>query len=95
MLKTNPKISAFIFCLFLLVSLSQGTKSAEHAPDTVYLNGRIYTVDEERRWVEALAVTGREISALGSNAIVAALAGPRTRTIDLAGQMFWNDFAAL
>lgn len=55
--------------------------------DTVFVNGRIYTVDGERSWVSALAVRQGKIIALGDDATVAAYAGEHTETIDLAGRM--------
>lgn len=56
-------------------------------PEAVYLNGRIYTVDAQRPWVEALAVRDGRIAAVGSTAEVAALAGPATAVVDLEGRM--------
>jgi predicted amidohydrolase YtcJ len=47
--------------------------------------GRVYTVDPERPWTEALAVAGDRFLAVGSTAEVRRLATPRPRTIDLGG----------
>ena len=56
-------------------------------PDSLFTNGRVYTVDEEHRWVEAIAVTGNTITAVGTDATLAELAGPLTRVVDLGGRM--------
>jgi len=59
---------------------------AQNAPNTVFLNGNILTVDAGFSVVEALAITGNEISALGTAAEIRALAGTGTRVIDLEGK---------
>ena len=60
--------------------------------DLVLTGGRVHTVD--RRWprVEAVAVTGERISAVGSAADVSAAIGPRTRVIDLGGRLLLPGF---
>jgi predicted amidohydrolase YtcJ len=59
---------------------------AESTPDLVLLNGRIFTSESTRPYVEALAVRGERIVAGGDSATIKSLAGPRTRQIDLAGR---------
>ena len=53
--------------------------------DLVFVGGRVVTVDAEFSVVEALAVTGSVISAVGTREDVAALIGPGTRVVDLEG----------
>jgi predicted amidohydrolase YtcJ len=55
-------------------------------PDTIFINGKILTVDENFSIVEAVAVDGERILAVGSNDEIAALAGADTRRIDLDGR---------
>jgi predicted amidohydrolase YtcJ len=55
-------------------------------PDTLLLHGRIHTVDARGRIVQALAISDGKITALGTDAEIAKLAGPRTRIIDLKGR---------
>ena len=55
------------------------------APDAIFMNARVYTVDERRPWAEAFAVTGRRFSFVGDDAGARALAGPDTLVVDLAG----------
>ena len=72
--------------VLLAVALSAVlTAQQPTTPDLILLNGRIYTVDTARPWAEALAVSGTRISAVGSTSDIKALAGPRTRIIDLKG----------
>ncbi len=54
--------------------------------DTVLLNGHIYTANTGRRWVEAVAITGDKIDAVGSNAEIAPHRSANTKVIDLQGK---------
>jgi predicted amidohydrolase YtcJ len=63
-----------------------GTAQAPPA-DLVLTNGRIVTVDDARPEVQAMAVSGDRIEALGSADEIKRLIGPATRVIDLNGQL--------
>jgi len=54
--------------------------------DLVLVNGRILTVDRNDAVVEAIAVTGGKISAVGSTEQIKSRVGERTRVIDLHGR---------
>jgi predicted amidohydrolase YtcJ len=54
--------------------------------DLVALHGQIWTENPAQPEAEALAVVGHRIFAVGSDAEIVKLAGPRTRVIDLAGR---------
>jgi len=58
---------------------------APEAADLVLVNGRVYTLDEEQPWAEAVAVRGEHIMAVGSNSEIRKFAGSETETIDLDG----------
>lgn len=62
------------------------------AADLVLVNGRIYTVDNARPLVSALAVRGGRVLFVGSDAGAKALAGPSTRVIDLGGSAVYPGF---
>jgi hypothetical protein len=55
--------------------------------DLILTNARVYTVDEQRPWAEAVAVRGERIVAVGAKAAVARLRGPKTRVVDLRGRL--------
>jgi hypothetical protein len=55
-------------------------------PETVLLHGRIITADAAGSVVQALAISDGKVSAVGSDADIAKLAGPNTRIIDLKGR---------
>lgn len=56
------------------------------SPDLILHGGTIHTLDADTAVVEALAVTGGRVVATGTTSDICALAGPETRTIDLAGR---------
>jgi predicted amidohydrolase YtcJ len=58
---------------------------AQGSADLVLTNGRIYTEDNARRVVSALAVRGGRILFVGSDAEAKVLASPSTRLLDLRG----------
>jgi predicted amidohydrolase YtcJ len=64
-----------------------GTEQAAEYADLVLINGGIYTVDAERRRVQAAAVRDGLFVMLGSNEEVEPLRGPDTRVIDLSGRL--------
>ena len=64
-----------------------GTEQAIEYADLVLINGGIYTVDAERRRVQAAAVRDGLFVMLGSNEEVESLRGPETRIIDLSGRL--------
>jgi predicted amidohydrolase YtcJ len=53
--------------------------------DTVYTNGRIYTVNEAQPWVEAVAIKDGRFIKVGTADAIAAVTGDATEVIDLAG----------
>jgi len=55
--------------------------------DLIVINARIVTMDPLAPVVQALAVVGGRVAALGSDADIRALAGPATRVIDAGGRM--------
>ena len=54
--------------------------------DTIFYNGKIYTADENFTTVEAVAIRDNKFMAVGDNARITAMAGPKTKQIDLKGK---------
>jgi len=54
--------------------------------DTVYVNGNIYTVDEDFSKAQAIAIKGQYIIGVGSNEDVKRFVGETTKVIDLQGK---------
>lgn len=61
-------------------------------PQTIYTNGRFYTVDEKQPWAEAVAVRDGRIAAIGKTAEVLASKGDTTRVVDLGGRFVMPGF---
>lgn len=55
--------------------------------DTIFRNGRIYTVDRKSPWAGCAAVKGGRFIAVGDETSIKALAGPDTAVVDLSGRM--------
>ncbi len=60
--------------------------------DLVLAGGKIWTGDPARRFVEAVAVRGERIAAVGSSDEIRKLAGPATRVIELEGRLVTPGF---
>ncbi len=73
-------VTAVLALVPVLEGISQGLA------DTVLINGKILTVDNEFTVVEALAVQGGRIVAIGDNESVARLTSSLTEVIDLQGR---------
>ena len=63
------------------------TESVVQLADTVYMNGRIYTVNPAQPWAEAVAIKDGRFLVVGTNADVEAVTGENTKSIDL-GEKF-------
>ena len=55
--------------------VQQPSTNAAVAADTVYTNGKIYTVNEAQPWVEAVAIKDGKFIAVGSADDIAAVTG--------------------
>lgn len=55
--------------------------------DLILRNARVYTVDPDQPWAEAVACASGRILAVGSSAEIMALAGPETEIIDAGGRL--------
>ena len=82
---------------FALAALAFSCSQSEspdttNGADTVYRNGRVYTVDADRSWAEAVAITDGRIHYVGTDAGVAAHVGSNTTVVDLGGRMMLPAF---
>jgi predicted amidohydrolase YtcJ len=71
----------------LLFGLASAKPPKKLSADILLLNGHIYTSNPNQPWAEALAIQNDRILAVGDEAQIARLRGPRTLVIDLAGRM--------
>jgi len=72
---------------------AQDAKAATDGPaDFVFHNGPVYTVGGPAPWVDAVAVRGNTIIHVGDEAGAKAMAGPKTRFVDLKGRLLMPGF---
>ena len=91
---TNIRIGLVALCLLPVTALAQGDSVATTLgyPDLIVYNAKIITMDDASfdaspgTVAEAMAVRDDTILALGNNAAIRALAGPKTRLVDLRGR---------
>jgi predicted amidohydrolase YtcJ len=79
------KTKSIILSLLLTFCFACSQEKSEMA-DTIYTNGKIYTVNEAQPWVEAVAIKDGKFIAVGSNDEVTANIGENTNVIDLGGK---------
>jgi len=80
-----------VLSLFVVGACSQAPDAVNSA-ERVLLNGAVYTVDADRSWAEAVAVSDGHIVFVGSTADAQAWVGDETEVTDLAGQMLLPGF---
>jgi predicted amidohydrolase YtcJ len=76
-------------CTFLITSCSN-----DPAPDTIFIDGVVLTVDELNSVAEAIAIKDGVIVQVGSTAEIQAIAGHSTKIIQLKGQTLIPGFIA-
>jgi len=76
-----------VACVLSLVVVAPSAQTPARSADLVLRGGKIVTVDDTRPVVEAIAVTGDTIVAIGPDAEIQKLVGPATRIIDLKGAL--------
>lgn len=79
-------------CFSVLTAYTSAEAIAAPAPDAIFTNGSVYTVDEEMRQAEAFAVKDGKFVAVGNNKDIAAMAGPQTTKTDLKGKFITPGF---
>jgi len=78
-------INFFIILLGFAIVTSCNNQPKETA-DTIYINGKIYTVEKTMEWAEAFAVKDGKFIAVGTTKDIEALKGTNTKVVDLKGQ---------
>ena len=73
-------------CVLFFLSATWSTTVFAQSADKILTNGKIVTVDDQFRTVQAVAIQGDRIVATGENDEVQKLKGPATRLIDVQGR---------
>ena len=85
----NPR--SVLLVAALIVSTACGSPdrqvaaAAEATADLVIVNGKVHTVDDANRVVQAVAIGGNTIIKVGTNDEIKSVSGPATRIIDAHG----------
>ena len=77
-------------CGLVLIGACSGEPS--EVADTVFLSARVYTVNSEQPWAEAIAIRGDTIVYVGDDDGASALIGDATTQIDLNGKLVLPGF---
>ena len=72
--------------------LCGNAQAASGQADTIFTNGRIYTLNPEQPEAEALAIRAGVITAVGDMDAITATAGPQTQRVDLDGKVVLPGF---
>ena len=87
----NAKSIGVLFvALAILASCGQRGEDAvvtqtDSAADAVYINGKIYTVNDAQPWADAVAIKDGRLIVVGSSDDVSAVTGDETEVVDLGG----------
>ena len=81
-----------LVCLVVLALSAGSWGQAVPVADTVIVNARIYTVNAEQPWTEALAIRGDKVLAVGGARVIAAYRGASTKVIDAQGKLVLPGF---
>ncbi len=83
-------ITLAMVCACLAAGMS--SKASAETADYVFTNGAIYTIDGKSPKAQAIAISGKHISYVGSDTGAQALVGDKTKVVDLRGQMLLPGF---
>ena len=81
-------ISTLIFSLSAVAAAGAPAQPA----DVIVTNARVYTVNPQRKWAEAIAIRGERIAAVGTRKEVETLRGPATKVTDAGGRLLLPGF---
>lgn len=86
------KLAIITGLVVVVVVILATTAVAAEKADYVFKNGAIYTIDSKNPQAQAIAITGKYITYVGTNNGVRAFVGDKTQVIDLKGQMLLPGF---
>jgi predicted amidohydrolase YtcJ len=94
----SAMISAAMLGILALAACGESTGPAggeAGAPDIIYTNAVVYTMDSALPLAQALAISGERITAVGDAAEVTRLASDGTEVVDLRGKVVFPGFLDL
>jgi hypothetical protein len=91
-MKSVHKLATCVALFAAIVGMAAVSALAADKADYVFKNGAIYTIDSKNPTAQAIAVTGKYITYVGTNSGVLPFVGDKTHVIDLQGQMLLPGF---
>jgi predicted amidohydrolase YtcJ len=93
-LSKASKLSRRVLSLVSILLACAGLTCAQAAvpADTLLVNARVYTVNPQRPWAEAVAIRGDKVVAVGSATELNAYRGNSTKIIDAGGRLVLPGF---
>ena len=88
----HQSLTKLTIFLAVLSCLAACDRPGKPGADTVFTGGAVYTVDEDRSWAEAVAITNGEIVFVGSDEDAASFVGTNTDVVELDGKMLMPGF---
>ena len=85
-------LSGIMIIFALTCVFAGGTKEGGKTADTVFMNGAVYTCNDQEPWAEAVAVKDGKVLFVGKSKGAEKYTGPDTEVIDLAGKMLMPSF---
>lgn len=82
----NMKTYLLILTVLIFTLNSCSDKDQIKKADTIYTNGKIYTVNTAQPWAEAVAIKDGKFLLVGTNQDILKLKGEETKVIDLEGE---------
>jgi predicted amidohydrolase YtcJ len=86
------RVVATALCTILLALSDASAQKNSASADTVIVNGKIYTLNPQQPWAEALAIRADRIVAVGSDVEIAKLQSKNTQVIDGKGRLVLPGF---
>ena len=78
-------VGFILFSFFSASIMAESARKEQNRVDTVFFNGKIYTMNEKRPFVEAIAVGGGRVVAAGDTEDLMSLCGEMSKKHDLKG----------
>ncbi len=91
-MRIHRSLTPSAICLLAVTFLASCGKETSNAADTVFLNAKVYTVNEAQPWAEAVAIRDGTIVFVGDTADAMSLIGDQTTQFDLGKQLLVPGF---
>jgi predicted amidohydrolase YtcJ len=85
-------VRSIAFVVVLLSACGGAFRASAQSADVIVHHARIYTVNAKQAWAEAVAMQGDKVVAVGTEAEVEKLRGPKTKMIDAGGNLVLPGF---